>query len=239
MMNTLGSWVTIGHPNVIEIMCNAGFDWLVLDMEHSPMSYETAQTLTAIIQGKGKKAYIRVAKNDDVLIKKALDIGIDGIIIPMISSRIEAEKAMSGIFYPPDGNRGVGLSRAQDFGMGFELYKNEHKNLKVIFQIESVEAIKNLREILSIPKLTGTIIGPYDLSGSIGKPGNYDDQEVQAMLKNYKRTSQEMKMPYGFHVISPDIELVQEKKKEGYTILAFSLDSLFLYEMIKQNLIRK
>ena len=234
---SIGSWITIGHHSVAEIMAESGFDWLCIDMEHSVIDYNTAQILIMAIKAKNIKAYIRVAENNPVLINKALDSGADGIIVPKIMNIGDANKAISNILYPPKGTRGAGLHRAQDYGFTFERYaRGINKDVEIFFIIEHVEAINNLNDILSVKKLTGTLIGPYDLSGSMGKPGDYDASDVQEVIKTYEEISNKFGKMMGFHVIQPDYELVINKIKAGYTFIAFSLDTLFLGTIYREQM---
>ncbi len=226
---TIGSWVTIGHQSIIEIMSTAGFDWLTIDMEHSVIDLPTAQNLIGHIQGKGMDALVRVGKNEEVVIKRILDAGADGVIVPMVNSKEDAIQAINFAKYPPLGKRGVGLARAQNYGIGFEEYKDALENdIIVIAQIEHIDGVKNLRDILSVEGIDGTIIGPYDLSGSMNKPGQFYDQDVIDAIKEVKKVSKEMNKPLGFHIIQPDYELMEEKINDGFNFLAFSLDFLFL-----------
>ena len=177
---SIGSWITLGHFSIAEIMADAGFDWLCIDIEHSVIDFYETEQLIAAIEAKGCVPYVRVGANDPLIIKRVLDAGAKGIIVPMINSKEDAQKAVNAVKYPPVGRRGVGLARAQGYGFDFENYsKTTHAELKVIAQIEHVDAIKNLEEIVLADGVDGTIIGPYDLSGSMGKPGKYDDSDVQ------------------------------------------------------------
>ncbi len=226
---TIGSWVTLNHFSIVEIMADAGFDWLCVDMEHSVTDYYEAQQLIATIQAKGIKAYVRVGENNTRIIKRVLDAGADGIIVPMVNSKEEAIKAINAVKYPPIGQRGVGLARAQKYGFGFEDYKdNEADNIKLILQIEHIDAVNNLEEILSLDAIDGTFIGPYDLSGSMGKPGKYNDSDVKEVLLRYEDIAKKYNKLIGFHVIQPDYKLVLDKIDLGYNFIAFSLDTLFL-----------
>ena len=131
--------------------------------------------------------------------------------------------------YPNSGIRSVGLARAQKYGFDFNGYKEWlEKESIVIVQIEHVNAINNLEAILSTPGVDGSIIGPYDLSGSLGYPGEFDRSEVKAELQKYEKICNDLKMPMGFHVVQPDIELVNNYKLKGYTFLAVGLDTLYL-----------
>ena len=117
---TIGSWITIGNSSVIEIMATAGFEWLCIDMEHTSIDLATAKMLITTIHANNIKALVRVSKNEEVAIKKVMDMGADGVIVPMIKSKKDAQMAIDFVKYPPTGKRGVGLYRAQNYGIGFE-----------------------------------------------------------------------------------------------------------------------
>ena len=233
----LGSWITIGNPSIAEVMADAGFDWLCIDMEHSVTDYYEAQQLIMAIQAKGLQAYVRVGENNTLIIKRILDAGADGIIVPSVNSAAEAQKAVSAVKYPPMGTRGVGLARAQGYGFDFENYRdNKSKEIKLIVQIEHIQAIKELDSIIQIEGVDGTFIGPYDLSGSIGKPGQYDDPEVKEALQQYELVAKKYNKLIGFHVVPPDYRLVLEKQNKGYNFIAFSFDAYFLGQIIRDQL---
>ena len=226
---TLGSWVTIGHPAVIDIMASAGFEWLVVDMEHTSIDLTMAHNLIATIQANGMKALVRVSKNEEVIIKRILDMGADGIVVPMVKSRADALEAIDYAKYPPVGKRGVGLFRAQKYGLGFDEYKKwVNEELVIIAQIEHYEAVDNIKEIITTDGIDGVIIGPYDLSGSMGYPGEYDRNDVKAGIAKVLRVCKENNVPSGFHVIESDPTKLQERIDEGCTFLAYSLDFFFL-----------
>lgn len=233
---SIGSWLTIGHPIIAEIMSDSGFDWLCVDMEHTSIDYAQAQTLITIIQGKGKTAYVRVGENNTLIIKRVLDAGADGVIVPMIKTKEDAEKAVNSVHYPPLGKRGVGLGRAQGYGFSFKEYLIKQKNLDVIVQIEHIDSIKNLKSILSVPGIKGTIIGPYDLSASIGIPGEYDDKNFKKLITEYERESLKSKVPMGYHIVEPDVRKFMLMKNKGYEILAFSFDAMFLGNTIQNKI---
>ena len=234
---TLGSWITIGDSSVVEIMATAGFEWLCIDMEHTAIDLETAKNLITTIQAKNMKALIRVSKNEEVIIKKVLDMGADGIIVPMVNSKEDAEKTISFAKYPPIGNRGVGLYRAQNYGTGFDEYKKWVENeLVIIAQIEHIEAVNNIDEIISVDGIDGTIIGPYDLSGSMGNPGEYHRQDVKDAIEKVRVACEKRNFPYGFHVIESNPEKLIERINEGCTFLAYSLDFFFLGDSVRNGM---
>ncbi len=227
--NTVGSWVTIGHQAIIDILAEAGFDWLTIDIEHTSIDFNELQILIGFIQSHGMAALVRVSKNEEVVIKRALDAGADGIIVPMICSKGEAEAAVAYAKYPPFGKRGVGLNRAQRYGFGFEEYKEwVEKNLVIICQIEHIDGVNNIEEIINAKGVDGIIIGPYDLSGSLGIPGKFDEPIFQQALKKVEKICIANNKSMGYHVIEPDGSLVIEKQKTGYNFIAFSTDFFFL-----------
>lgn len=227
--NTIGSWITIGHQSVIDILAESDFDWLTIDMEHTTIDLNELQILIGFIQSHGMAALVRVSKNEEVIIKRVLDAGADGIIVPMVCSKEDAEKAVSFAKYPPSGKRGVGLNRGQRYGFGFDEYKDwVDKYMVVIAQIEHIDAVNNIKEIIQTPGIDGVIIGPYDLSGSLGIPGNYDEQIVRDALKKVEDVCLTYNKSMGYHVVEPNGALVIEKQKLGYNFIAFSTDFLFL-----------
>lgn len=232
-----GSWITLNNPSIAEIMADAGFDWLCVDMEHSVTDYAEAQQLILAIQSKGIKAFVRVGENNTRIIKRVLDAGADGIIVPSVNSAAEALKAVEAVKYPPEGKRGVGLARAQSYGFGFEQYRDgASKEIMLIVQIEHINAIRELDVILQTEGVDGTFIGPYDLSGSLGKPGQWDEPEVKEALIIYEETVKKYDKWVGFHVIQPDYTLVNEKIAKGYNFIAFSLDVLYLGTLVRNQM---
>lgn len=227
--SSVGSWITLGHPSIAEIMAKAGFDWLTVDMEHSAITLHQGQQLIQVIELCGVVPLVRVGENNPTIIKRVMDAGAHGVIVPMVNTKDDAVKAVDSVRYPPIGKRGVGLARAQGYGLEFDRYREwVNKESIVIVQIEHVEAIKNLEEILSVEGVDGSIIGPYDLSGSIGMPGEFENPEVQEILNQYENICCKMRKPMGFHVVQPDKEKVQQYIERGYVFLAVGVDILYL-----------
>ena len=198
-------------------------------MEHSAITLDVAQDLIRTIELCGVAPLVRVGANDPIMIKRVMDAGAHGIIVPMVNSKKEAERAVSSVYYPPKGKRGVGLTRAQGYGLDFKRYKEWLATGPIIaVQIEHIDAIENLEEILSVDGVDASIIGPYDLSGSMGFPGEFERKEVAEALSRYEKVSKKMGKPMGYHVINPDAKEVQGYLDKGYTFVAVSLDTLFL-----------
>ncbi len=226
---TIGSWITIGHPVIPEILVNAGFEWLVIDIEHTTIDYSMVQVLITTIQSRGIAALVRVSKNEEVVIKHVLDAGADGIIIPMVCSASDAKQAVEYAKYPPIGKRGVGLARAQKYSTAFESYKDWVANdLVVIAQIGHIDGINNLEEIINVEGLDGTIIGPYDLSGSLAIPSDFEDSTVVDALNKFREVCHASNFSMGFHVVNIDPLKVEAKIDEGYRFIAYGTDFLFM-----------
>lgn len=235
---TIGSWITLGYPAIGEIMASSGFDWLTIDMEHSAITLHEAQQLIQVIELAGCVPLVRVGDNDPIIIKRVMDAGAHGVIVPQVNSQAEALATVQAVKYPPQGIRGVGLARAQGYGMEFERYKewNEQESI-VIVQIENIQAVNNLEAILSVEGIDGFIVGPYDLSASLGIPGQFDHPAfLKAMEKIGVFVQQATNLSPGFHVVAPDLKLLNDKIAEGYRFVAYSLDSLFLAETCSRDL---
>ena len=181
----LGTWVTIGNPEVAEILANLGFDWLVFDTEHAPLSLETVEWMMQATSGTGIVPFVPVAANDMAMIKRALDIGPYGVVVPLVNNREDVEKAVSYTRYPPKGIRGAGPRRCSTYGMqSKEYYAWAGKELLTIVQVETAEAVANIEEILSVDGVDVFFVGPTDLTMSLGIPGQQNHPKfVKAIEK--------------------------------------------------------
>jgi len=234
---TIGSWITLGHTSIAEIMAKAGFEWLVVDMEHSVITLDIAQQLVQVIEGCGTVPLVRVGENNANIIKRVMDAGAYGVIVPAVNTKEDAEAAVKAVKYPPIGTRGVGLARAQGYGDKFNEYEaSVSEESVVIAQVEHIDAVNNLESILSVEGIDGCIIGPYDLSGSLGVPGNFEHPNVLRAIEKVEQTCRQKKVALGFHIIQPDYKLVLERISKGYTFLAFSLDILFLGNSCREQM---
>ena len=234
---TIGSWITMGHSSIVEIMATAGFDWLTIDMEHSTITLDITQNLIATIKANKMDALVRVGKNDELIIKHVMDAGADGVIVPMICTKEDAEHAVASVKYPPIGKRGVGLSRAQKYGIGFDKYKDWLKNSSVVIaQIEHKDAVENIEDIINVDGINGLIIGPYDLSASLGIPGELNSPLLAKTIKTVETVCKKAGFPLGYHVIKPNHQEVLEKIKGGYLFIGFSLDFYFLGDKARSEM---
>jgi 2-keto-3-deoxy-L-rhamnonate aldolase RhmA len=222
---TLGSWITLAHPAIAEIMSRAGFDWLAVDLEHSVITIREAEELIRIVALSGICPLVRLSANDSVQIKRVMDAGAHGVIVPMVNSVSDAEKAVKALSYPPEGTRGVGLARAQGYGSSFERYREWlSRESVVIVQVEHIESVNNLEAILAVDAIDGFIVGPYDLSGSLGVPGQFDHPSMAKAMDRIKSVGIASGKAFGIHVIEPDIEELRQRVDEGFNFVAYSLD---------------
>jgi 2-keto-3-deoxy-L-rhamnonate aldolase RhmA len=231
---TVGSWLSLGSPYVTEIMVKAGFDWLVIDMEHSAAnSLSQVQQLVQIIDLGGCIPLVRLPANDPTIIKQVMDAGAHGVIVPMVNTQNEAEEAVEAVRYPPKGTRGVGLWRAQGYGRTFEEYKVwlEQESI-VIVQIEHIYGVRKLEEILNVRGVDGFIVGPYDLSASLGVPGDFMHPVVADALQEVENIAKESDKWSGYHIVHPDQNELMEKIERGYDFIAYGVDFTFLTHAI-------
>jgi len=232
----IGSWLQFGFPQLAEMMARAGFDYLVIDMEHGAMGVAGMLNLIQVSQLAGASPIVRVPANEMHFIKTALDAGAEGIIVPDVRSPEEAKKAADAMFYPPRGKRGVGLSRAQGFGMDFDGYRDERgPEAVLIVQIEHHQAVATAHDILAVEGVEGFLIGPYDLSGSLGKPGQFDDPEVKAQLDKVETVIAQSKKPGGYHIVQSDRAALRRRIDAGCRLMAYGTEMVFLGEKLRDE----
>ena len=222
----IGPVVTLPAPEVAEILAGLGFDWLFIDAEHSPMGMRDAQ---ALVQAAGPRCpcLVRVPAGEEVWIKKALDIGAAGLIVPQVHSAEQAERVVNLCKYPPRGSRGVGVARAQGYGSRFNEYvATANEQLAVVIQAESAEAVRNIRAIAGVLGIDAVLVGPYDLSASLGKPGKLSDPDVRGAIAMVTETCLNAGVRLG--AFGADASAIRPFIDQGYTLLAAGIDTLFL-----------
>jgi len=221
-------------PAVVEIMGFAGFDFVIIDEEHGPISIENSQNLIRAAESVKITPIIRVGNNDEVLILRALDIGAQGIEIPQINSKSDALRAVKSVKYSPQGERGVcRYVRAANYSSmdKFKYFESANKETMIIAHIEGVEGINNLDEILSVPGIDVIFIGPYDLSQSLGIPGQVSHPLVTEKMKEVVGKCKESKVAAG--TFADDVETAKLWVSLGVQYMAFSVDVGILYDISK------
>jgi 2-dehydro-3-deoxyglucarate aldolase len=226
---SIGSWMQIPHGSVAEILGHAGYDWVAVDLEHGSISTHQLPDLFRALELSGTLPLARLSEANASDCKHSLDAGAGGVIVPMVDSANQLKKIIEHCAWPPTGQRGVGFSRGNLFGKYFDQYNKEAQSPIVIAQIENIRAVENLENILKVPGLDAILIGPYDLSASMGLTGQFEVPEYMDILSNIKKLSKKFNIPYGIHVIQPDSIELQAKITEGYQFIAYSIDSVFLY----------
>lgn len=234
---TVGSWITLAHPAIAEIMGRVGFDWMVIDTEHSVIDVGQTQALIRALDGAGCPALVRLTSNHPDQIKRAMDAGATGVMVPMVHSAEHARAAVDAVYYPPRGHRGVGLARAQGYGAGFQSYLDWlEREAVVVVMIEHYQAVERIDEILAVEHVDAFIVGPYDLSASMGMPGATDHPDVQAALNKLLAAGQRADIPGGLHVVEPDPALIGRHIAAGFRFLGYSLDIRTLDALFRRDL---
>jgi len=236
-IQTYGTWITLGHPLIPEILAPAGFDWLAIDMEHSSIGIQEILPMIIAIEAKGVVPLVRVEENNANIIKRVMDAGSYGVIVPNVNNAEQAKAAVDAVKYPPTGKRGVGLYRAQQYGRYFDEYKQWLKNESVvIIQIEHIQAVEQIDDIFSVPHIDAFFVGPYDLSGSMGKPGQYNDPKVAQAIERIINAGKKHKIPAGFHSVPSSVRELKKRQKQGFKFLAYSTDAILLGDIARDSL---
>ena len=233
---SIGSWMQIPHPSIAEIMGQAGYDWVAVDMEHGSISHAQLPDLFRALELGETLPIVRLVEGTTKECKQALDAGAGGVIIPMVESAKQLENVRSACSWPPTGIRGVGYSRANLFGKHFQSYSDEAQTPLVIAQIEHIRAVENLTSILEVKGLDGILVGPYDLSASMGLTGQFEDEQFQTTMQNILKICKQLKKPAGLHVVQPNPVDLQTRIDEGYQLLAYSIDAVFLNTTVQSPL---
>jgi 2-keto-3-deoxy-L-rhamnonate aldolase RhmA len=207
---TFGAWLTVANPVIAEIMAGAGFDWVLIDTEHGGFGDEGLQTCLIAFNGSPTVPMVRVGWNDAVMIKRALDMGADGILIPMVSSAAEARAAVSACKYPPDGTRGFGPRRASDYGRKIDSYVAQaNSSVIVIVQIEHVNGVADIENILDVPGIDVACLGPTDLSGSANILRQFNHPIVVDGMTRVINAARARQMPASIGITFPDAEMAK------------------------------
>ena len=235
----IGPILIIPSPDVAEIMALVGFDYLWIDLEHGPGDIIQAQALIQAVGGRCP-CVIRVPENKEVWIKKALDTGCDGVVVPQVRTAAEAQEAVACCLYPPEGRRGAGAGRAQGYGMTFQDYvAKANETVVIIIQIEHADAVRNIDEILAVPGIDAVLIGPFDLSGSLGLLGQITHPRVQEAIETVRslciqRHSLEARVPLGIYAV--DAQAARGAIAGGFTLIALNTDAGWLAKGARQAL---
>lgn len=226
---TVGTWTMIGHPAVAEILAQAGFDWVVLDVEHGIMDWPRVLPQVQAVQGEGCAAICRVPALAPEYFKWALDLGVEGVMVPFIRTPDEARQAVAYAKYPPVGVRGVGICRAHGYGAHFQAYVDRaNEDTLVVLQIEHIDAVNAIEDICEVPGIDAVFVGPYDLAGSMGLMGQMTHPAVEEAVAHVLAAAQATGVAPGLLLAEPKPGEIAARIAEGFRFLAVGLDTLFL-----------
>jgi 2-dehydro-3-deoxyglucarate aldolase/4-hydroxy-2-oxoheptanedioate aldolase len=229
----VGLIVSLQSPEVAEILSQCGYDWLFIDMEHGQSAFDAVQHMLQAVRGTCS-AIVRVPEGSPVWIKKALDMGVDGLIIPQVNTADHARAVVAAVKYPPLGARSVGVMRANNYGMDFADYvQHANERTALIIQIEHIEAVRNADAILAVPGIDAVLIGPYDLSGSMNLLGQVTSDPVQGAITTIKHRCHAAGMPLGIFVMTP--EAARQHLADGCRFVAVGTDTTLLWNAAKRE----
>jgi len=229
----IGTLVSLPSPEICELLSHVGYDWLFIDAEHGAFNPQQAQSM--LQAAAPTPCVIRVPIGETIWLNKALDIGAAGVIVPQVHNSAQAKEIIRHCKYAPIGDRGIGIGRAHKYGIDFERYIEKANNeTVVILQAESTEAVDNINDIVNLKGLDAILIGPYDLSASLGKPGAIDHPLVQKAINKIIESCQKANIRIGFFGVSA--EAVLPYKEKGFTLLTVGVDTTFLINSATQTL---
>ncbi len=219
----IGTWVMSASPIVAEAVGTAGFDWGVLDMEHTPLDMMELVHLLQAVGNTKMVPVVRVPWNDSVTVKRVLDAGAQTLLFPFVQNAAEARSAVASTRYAPEGVRGMaGMSRASRFGTTPDFLRTANKSIGVVVQLETPQAMALLEEIAAVPGVDALFVGPGDLSGAMGHVGDLTHPEVMAAMTDAAQRARAIGMPIGTVGGNPDV--VTRYRAAGYDYLAVASD---------------
>ena len=225
---SLGSWMQIPSSSIAEIIGDIGFDWVAIDMEHGSISVNQLPDIFRALELGNTLPLVRVAQGNAKECKEALDAGAGGVIVPNVQDCEELKETIDYCRFPPAGKRGVAYSRANLFGQNFRAYCKEAQNPIIVAMIESIKAVQNLEEILDAKGIDAILIGPYDLSASIGITGDFKNTEYKKILNKILNLCKKKNIPAGIHSVNPTVSEIKKIINDDYKFIACSMDAIML-----------
>lgn len=222
----LGTILSLNSPDVAEILSAIGFDWLFIDAEHSTLD---PHHLGAIFQATGDSipCVVRIPLLDEIVVKKTLDAGAAGLLVPQVNTAAQAEQLVKWGRYYPNGSRGLGFGRAQGYGLKVSEYlETANERILLSVQAESAEAVKNIESIVQVQGLDAVLVGPYDLSASMGLPGQIEHPDVKAAIQHVADVCKQAEMPVG--IFGMTAEAVLPYIEQGFRFIVAGVDTIML-----------
>ncbi len=221
-----GTILSIDHPVTVEIAADSGFDWLWIDAEHGRFDVRSAATACAIAKSR-LPAFIRVPDHSETTLKRFLDSGADGIIVPQVSTVADAREIARAALYPPYGQRSVGIARAQGYGRTFA-ETLQQRSFAIAVQIETIAGVENVNSIVREPYVDAVIVGPYDLSGSCGVPGDIGCEQVQGAIAAVLSACKRARKPCG--IFAGSLDAAKVCAQQGFDLISVGIDAALLQE---------
>lgn len=226
-LRQVGLWCTIPDPGVVELLAGAGYDWLLIDTEHSPMDAVSILPLLQVAAPYPVTPIVRPGWNNPVEIKKMLDCGAQTLLVPFVQNADEARAAVAATRYPPEGIRGVaGLTRATRYGAISDYAASAHEEICVLVQVETEEALRHIDAIAAVPGVDGIFIGPADLAASMGYAGQPTHPKVKTAILDATARIAAAGLPPG--ILSPNHDLLSAAVAHGAKFIAVGVDTGFL-----------
>lgn len=232
-----GAWTSLAHPQITEMFASIMKpDFVGIDIEHSTISQGEAQRIIAAGQAHGVPVLPRVASHDVEAMRRLCDSGADGLIVPMVNTPQEVEQIVNGCKYPPIGKRGFGIARAQGYGASFEDYTSSwNKKSVLIIQAESITAVENIDRLLDHEQVDGVMVGPYDISGSLGIPGKLSDPKVLKASEKVVEACAKFGKACGTQITTlPNEESIKQAIDSGYTMIVLASDIFLMWHWSEQ-----
>jgi len=230
----LGTILSLNSPDVAEILSAIGFDWIFIDAEHSTLD---PHDLKALFQAIGESApcVVRLPALDEIAVKKTLDAGAAGLLIPQVNTAEQVEQLVQWGRYHPEGSRGLGFGRAQGYGLKVgEYFENANEKVLLSVQAENMEAVKNIESIVQVPGLDAVVVGPLDLSTSMGLSGQVGHTDVKAAIQRVADVCFNAEMPIG--IFGMTAEAVRPYIAQGFTFIVCGADTVLLGNAARQLL---
>lgn len=232
---TVGGWLSSNSLAIAEVMAAAGFDWVAVDVEHSPANESSMEAIAKAVKFRGVKPLARVFDSSACSIRRVLDAGMEGVIVPMIRSVEQAKAVVAAAKFPPIGMRGAGASACNTYGidLGGEYVKKANEGTLVLLMVETREAVENIDALLEIDGIDGIFMGPFDLSASYGIVGKITDPIIQNAMDKVFASCRAHKKAAGFHVLPNDAAVIKTTMDKGANFIALSFDTNLIYTSSK------
>ncbi|MDS0223576.1 aldolase/citrate lyase family protein [Haloarcula sp. S1AR25-5A] len=234
--NPFGTWISVGHPTIAEATAQLDLDFVLVDMEHTTMDLETVESMARGVDAApgDTDMIVRVPWNDPVRLKRVIDIGVAGVMVPMISSAEEAEELVRSLRYPPDGIRGIAGSRATRYGKNFEEYvTNANGSILTIAQIETEQGMEHAQEIANVEGIDSLFVGPADLSGSLGMFAEWDSSKFDDAVQSIIDDSHAADVPVGTLTTDIGAEAIESRVDQGFDFLIAGKDVALLMDSVE------